>query len=302
MAMPCVGAERQAGTDVGEVRATRVASGRDVGYYEFGDPSGFPVIALHGTPASGAGFLFAHESARAHGLRLLAPDRPGVGRSDLVKRRPVRAYASDLAEFADALGIDRFAVLGYSGGGPFACAAAYGLPHRVQSVAVVAGAGQIGVWATPRESDVMDWFFMRAARYSPFVASGLLWMVAEVAKRVPQIPSLSIARELGEADRDAFASPVNREAAVRMFTDAFVRGSRGAVDDYAAIAEPWGFDVEDIRVPIYVFQGDADTIVPLAHAEALTERVPDAKLVVWPGAGHFGVITHIDEVFTSLFD
>ncbi len=311
MASVCAGVEQRDGGEPVvtpavappiEPRVVRVDGGRDIGYYEFGDPVGSPVIAMHGTPGCGAGFLFAHESAVRHRVRLLAPDRPGVGFSDPMKRRPVRAYASELAAFGDALTLDEFAVLGYSGGGPFACAAAFGLPGRVRAAAVAAGAGQVGVWAKSSESDFMDWFFMQAARYSPLLAAGMMRVVAEVARRVPQIPSLSIERELGAADRDVFASAQNREAAVRMFTDAFPRGARGVVDDYATIAEPWGFRVEDIAVPTTVFQGDADAIVPLAHAEALAGRVPGAELVLWPGAGHFGLFGHIDEVLGSLVD
>jgi pimeloyl-ACP methyl ester carboxylesterase len=280
--------------------AVPIASRRHVGYYEFGDLDGTPVFALHGTPGCGSGFLFAHEDALERGVRLIAPDRPGVGFSDRAKRRPVRAYADDLGGLADALGIDTFDVFGYSGGGPFACAAAYGLPDRVNAAAVVSGAGQVGVWAKKRESDLMDWFFMSVSRRSAFVASGMMRAVAGLVRRMPQIPSLSLDRELGESDVEAFATPARREAAVRMFIDAFARGTRGVVDDYASIAEPWGFPVEDIKVPLTLFQGDADTIVPMHHTEALAARVPDADVVVWPGAGHFGVFSRVGEVLDAL--
>src|SRR5215475_4617910 len=100
----------------------RTADGRVVSYYDFGDRGGTPVFAMHGTPASGAGFWFADQRARDRGLRLIAPDRPGIGRSDhLTQAQPtVVDYAPELAATADALGVDTFSLLGYSGGGPYA--------------------------------------------------------------------------------------------------------------------------------------------------------------------------------------
>src|SRR5262249_49540184 len=148
-------------------------------------PEGRPVLALHGTPGCGAGYLFAHAAAAERGVRLLAPDRPGVGFSDLAPRRPVAAHAADVREFADALSLDTFGVVGYSGGGPYACAVARQLPDRVDALGVVAGAGQVGVWASARESDLMDRFFMSVARRRPRTASALLHVVAAAARRLP---------------------------------------------------------------------------------------------------------------------
>src|SRR4051794_30602006 len=134
-----------------ESRVVRAANGRGVGVYEFGDPNGSPVFALHGTPACGAGFDWTDTPARERRLRVIAPDRPGVGDSDPVVMASVADYAAELTALADALGIDRFAVIGYSGGAPYALAVASALGARVSLVEIVAGAGEIGAWATLKD-------------------------------------------------------------------------------------------------------------------------------------------------------
>lgn len=284
-----------------EARTVTVAGRRTVGYYEYGDPEGAPVLVLHGVPASGAGFAWADTPARRRGVRLVAPDRPGIGRSDRAARRPVADHAATVAAFADALGIDTFAVLGHSGGGPYACAAAYAFPDRVRVAGVVAGAGNVGVWARLSESEPTDRVLSHLSLRAPFVARTVLRAAAEVARRAPGVALASFRAGLPRADRDVLASLGHPSAALALFTEAFgSHGARGVVDDYAVLSRPWGFPVEAIRVPLVVWHGDADNVVPIEHARALVERVPHASLTVWPGAGHLGLVSHIGDVLDAL--
>ncbi|MDQ1521830.1 MAG: hypothetical protein QOI55_2903, partial [Actinomycetota bacterium] len=278
------------------VRTLRVASGRNVGYYEYGDPDGAPIFALHGVPSCGAGFDWADDAARERGLRLVAPDRPGVGLSDPRSRRPVVDYAGELAAIADAFGFDRFGVLGYSGGGPFAAAAAYGLADRLTAVGIAAGAGQVGVWAKASDFETTDARFLGMSLRHPLLARSIMRFVSATAKASPRQAIASFAKELSPSDREVLASLGDPRTAMAMFTQAFLRGARGVIDDYAALAQPWGFAVEDILLPVHVWQGDADTMVPIVQAHALVERLSDATLTVFPGEGHLAVITHIGEI------
>ncbi len=282
------------------VRTVRVASGRTVGYYEYGDPAGAPLFALHGVPACGAGFTWADEPARVRGVRVIAPDRPGVGRSDPLPRRPVVEYVAELLAVADGLGFERFAVLGYSGGGPFACALAYGAPDRLTKVGVAAGMGQVGVWASASDFETTDARFLTMSQRRPWLARAILRTVCTMARVAPKQAVASFAKELSPRDRETLQALGEPRAGIALFTQAFLRGARGVVDDYAALAQPWGFDVERITVPLLVWQGDADTMVPLAHARALVERVPNATLTVFPGEGHLAPITHVDEILDAL--
>jgi pimeloyl-ACP methyl ester carboxylesterase len=282
------------------LRTISIAGGRTLGYYEYGDPAGHPVIALHGTPGSGAGFSWAADAAQRRGVRLLAPDRAGVGLSTRVARRPVGEYPEELAAFADALNIDEFAVLGYSGGGPFACAAAHDLGDRLSAVGVVAGAGKVGEWASIGESDPTDRMFMVLSLRFPLLGSVLLQASHTVAIRLPRLAIASAKRELAPPDRRVAERFGDDRQLLDTFTEAFLHGTRGVLDDYAAISVPWGFDVSEIVRPVNLWHGSADTTVPLAHTQALAERLPDARLTVWPGEGHLAVIEHIDEVLGVL--
>jgi pimeloyl-ACP methyl ester carboxylesterase len=282
------------------LRTTEMADGRTVGYYEYGDPNGIPVFALHGTPGCGAGFSWADEAARERAVRLLAPDRPGVGLSTPAELRPVCDYPADLAAFADALDIDQFAVLGYSGGGPFACAAAHRLGDRLRAVGVVSGAGQVGQWATIREANSTDRMFMHLSlRFRP-LGSVLLQASSTVARRMPRLAISSAKRELAPPDRLVAARFGDDRELLDMFTEAFMRGTRGVLDDYASISVGWGFAVEEIERPVHIWHGGADVTVPLAHSRALAERLRDPRFTVWPSEGHLAVIEHIGDVLDAL--
>ena len=144
--------------------------GRIVGVYNYGDPDGAPVMVFHGTPACGAGFAWADGPARDRALHLIAPDRPGVGLSSRLASWTVGEYPAMVAALADALGVSRFSVWGYSGGGPYAAACAAALPDRVSAAAVAAGMGQIGVWAKADEFEKTDRQMLALATKRPWLA------------------------------------------------------------------------------------------------------------------------------------
>ena len=153
-------------------RPVRTGTGRDIGVYEYGDPNGRPLFALHGTPSCGAAFDWTDAPARELGLRVIAPDRPGIGHSDAVPMTSVADYSAELGALADALSIDRFLLLGYSGGGPYALAVAHRLAHRVESATVVSGAGEIGAWATWKDLARSDRQLTWASLHAPADRAG----------------------------------------------------------------------------------------------------------------------------------
>jgi len=274
--------------------------GRTVGVYEYGDPDGSPVFVFHGTPACGVGFAWADGPARERGLRLIAPDRPGVGHSE---RRPdwtVAEYAAQVTALADALNIESLAVCGYSGGGPYAVACAALLAQHVTACAVCAGSGQVGVWAERDDFEKTDKQMLRLARTRPWMARLILGTMALVGRISPKTAVKSFASQLSESDRKVIPTLGTPHEQIALFTKAFTHGAHGVVADYAALAQPWGLTVESIRVPTTIFHGDDDPMVPLRHSEELAKRVPDAHLVVWPGEGHLGTVTHVGEVLDAL--
>ena len=167
-------------------RTVRLATGRVVGYYEYGDPRGAPLFVLHGTPLSDAGFPWAARAARERGLRLIAPDRPGVGLSDRAPVPLVAHYGAELGATADALGIDPFGVLGYSGGGPPALAAAYALPERVSVAGVVAGMGPTG--AVPAHQRLAE-RLSASTRVTAWPGEGHFALVAHIEQILDELRS-----------------------------------------------------------------------------------------------------------------
>jgi len=271
-----------------------------VGVYEYGDPDGAPMFAFHGTPACGAGFAFADGPARERALRVIAPDRPGVGLSSRRDSYIVADYPPMVAALADALGLERFAVWGYSGGGPYAVACAAGLPDRVTRAAVSAGMGEVGVWAEPKEFERTDRQFLALATRVPAVARFALGAGGFVARHAPKAAIKNFEKQLIPADLAVVATLGPPEEAIALFSQAFLRGAHGVVADYRCLAEPWGVALDHVAAPFNVFHGDADSMVPLRHGEELAARIPQAQLTVWPGEGHLGTITHIGQVLDAL--
>jgi pimeloyl-ACP methyl ester carboxylesterase len=274
----------------------RVADGTDVGVYEYGDPDGHPVLTFHGVPACGAGFAWADEPARARGLRIIAPDRPGVGLSTPIDKWGVADYPAMIARLASALGLSRWSVWGYSGGGPYAVAVAAGLPQQVDALAVAAGMGEVGTWANADDFAKTDRQMLSLAVKHPAVARVMMSATGRLARLSPKSAVRSFEKELSETDRALLPSLGDPAEAIALFTQAFLRGGRGVVDDYRAIAGAWGVDFATITAPTRVFQGTADTMVPAQHADGLVERIPGAELVSWPGEGHLGTIAHVEEI------
>jgi pimeloyl-ACP methyl ester carboxylesterase len=270
-----------------------------VGYYTYGAPEGDPVLVFHGTPASGAGFAWADRSAASRRLRLIAPDRPGVGLSSRGSWT-VASYPTMVAAFADALGIDRFAVWGYSGGGPYAVASAAELPRRVTAAAVTSGMGQIPTWARVDEFEKTDRQFLRMATKRPRLARALLGTVGRLARLAPASAMRSFEKQLSPVDRAVIQILGTPRETMALFTQAFLRGSAGVVADYAALARPWDVDLAAIDCPFYVAHGTADQMVPLAHSVALAERVASATMVTWLDEGHHASVTHVDQILDAL--
>lgn len=286
-------------------RTVRVAEDRDgrarnVGVYEYGDPLGSPVFALHGTPACGAGFDWTDAPARTRGLRIIAPDRPGIGRSTRVALRAVSDYAVELGVLADALEIERFTVLGYSGGGPYALAVAAGLGDRVRSATIVAGAGEIGTWARFADLARSDRQLTWLALHAPVIARATL-RTADLGSRVaPRIALWSARTEMPECDRAVLRDLGSPRHALTLFTQALAHSSAGVVDDYARLALRWDVAFDQIAAPVHCWHGTADTLVPLAHTEALVARLANARLTTWPDEGHLALITHVRDVLDDI--
>ena len=274
------------------------ADGRTLTTAEYGDPDGFPVFSLHGTPGSRfAGQASGSVYAKV-GARVITYDRPGYGGSDRFRGRRVVDCVADVSAIADSLGIDRFAVTGGSWGGPHSLAVAARLPGRVTRAASVAGVAPFGMpgfdWFAGMDAvniEEIGW----ALEGEDVLARELERMTAAWLERLAKDPSEPGAVEFSEADRAVMARPERNEAMRRMLNEAFRQGVGGYVDDIFCLIQPWGFDVTEIRVATRIDFGLTDVLVPPQHGEWLAHNVPVAEVVINEQGGHFSAPNVITE-------
>jgi pimeloyl-ACP methyl ester carboxylesterase len=269
----------------------RAGGGRELCWAQWGDPGAEPVLYCHGLPGSRRDL----ESPGLDGLlaaadrRLVAIDRPGFGGSTFQRGRQLDDWPADVMAVAGELGLERFAVLGYSSGGPYALACALALPERVTAAVLVSAAAPVDYPRWREGTGRADRLMMRASRLAPPLARLAVAAARRQAQRRPEAFSRQFDRELSPADRGVHADPAVRAALRALFLDATRNGVRGVVTDYAISARPWGAPLEDATVPVRLFHGDDDAVVPLHHAEWYASRIPGARLVVWHGVGHLHV-------------
>lgn len=244
------------------------------------------MLLFHGSPGAAVGWMFADGPAREVGVRAVAPDRPGIGASSFQPDRRLVDYPADVATLADGLGIGEFAVLGWSAGGPYALACAARLPDRVTVAGCVAGASPLDRPGALDDLNTQDRRIVKLGRRSPGAVRALLAASAAAARHAPTLTERWTASQLSEAEREELRRNKAALGDRRFFLDAFQQGARGVAEDYRIYGGPWGFDLREIRVPVRLWNGDSDTLVPLRHAQLLAERIPGATLEVVPGAGH----------------
>jgi pimeloyl-ACP methyl ester carboxylesterase len=263
----------------------RLADGSEVGYAEAGDPAGYPVLHLHGTPGSRleVGIPAARRAAEDLGVRLIAPDRPGVGLSPF-RRLSITGYPQLVRDFAAALGLERFAVTGVSSGGKYACACAWALPDLVTRAVLASSTCPFDLPGAKATWSGNDRLVYTLAGRAPWL---LRLMFAKVTHDLRRDPTavFSLMKDLGPADQEILAREDFRQAFAANVAEAFRQGSRGPAHDYTLEARPWGVPLGRIRVPIEIWHGEDDRLVSPQQSRILAAAVPGATHFV-AGQGH----------------
>ena len=279
----------------------RVSPDRILGWAQFGDANGLPFLWLHGTP--GARRQIPPE-ARAfgieHGMRIIGIDRPGVGKSTPHLYENVLEFTDDVRILVDAMGFEKFAVIGLSGGGPYALACGAAMPDRVVAVASLGGvAPTVGPNAIHGGLVGFGEHFASAIRVARVpLGYGLAWFL-KALKPVGN-PALNIyARISPPGDRALLERP---EFAAMFLDDILNRHEHfsAALSDIVLFCRDWGFELQDVKAPVIWWHGDADHIIPFAHGEHMVERLPHAELRVLPGESHLGGLGIAEEILTTL--
>jgi pimeloyl-ACP methyl ester carboxylesterase len=244
-------------------------------------------MSFHGGISSRLDAAPLGTTCRELGVRLIAPDRPGTGCSDDAPDRTLLDWPRDVAELADELPIERFAVMGWSLGGQYATACAYALPERVSRAALVAGVVPFEVEPSREGLSWMDRALLFTSRWAPPLAAFGL----RVGVGAPSLACLqrAIERDATASDREAMRRDPGPTAMAAAIKESIRAGTRGVRRDYRIWADRWGFELERVEVEVGVWQGDADTMVPMSDAQLLAERIPRAHLIACPGEGHISL-------------
>jgi pimeloyl-ACP methyl ester carboxylesterase len=269
----------------------QAADGRTLGVAQWGDPDGDALFVLHGTPGSRFGRPPDEAGLERAGLRVVTYDRPGYGVSDRRPGRRVVDCVEDVAAIADALGIDRFAATGGSGGGPHVLAVAARLGDRITAV-------ECRVGAAPFDAEGLDWWagmdpqnvqeFGWAIEGEQVLQENLARLAEADLARIAADPSkiLSDDWDLADADREKLGRPDVQQVLLESMRGAYAAGVWGWVDDDLAFVTEWGFSVDEIAVPVTVRYGAQDVLVPAGHGAWLASHVPGARVVVLDEGGH----------------
>ncbi len=274
-----------------------LADGRDLAFAEYGDPDGVPVFAFHGTPGSHLQLAPADAAARAAGVRLIAPDRPGYGLSSFVRGRRLADWPTGVAAIADHLGVDRFAVLGVSGGGPHALACAVVLPDRLSAVGVVSSPSPF--------ADAPDAQRARLRRLRRLAAvPGLVRLVAAlliVAVRRFPLAVLHLARQaMPEADRRVVEDLSFRSYYLDAIRRTSPSAAKAVAQDVALFAHDWRLALRDISVPVKIWHGADDRLVEPWNADVLAKSVPAAFVAIVAGEGHLLFAEYTADILREL--
>ena len=290
---------------LGVIATTRQAQfkdGRRLAFAEFGDPDGKPVFFFHGLPGCR---LYRHPDdalTASLGIRLITIDRPGLGLSSLQPGRTLLDWPDDVSAVADVLDIGSFAVIGHSSGGPYAAACAHNLSHRVTKASIVAGLPAVSEPDRLAQLDTPLKRLYRTVQKAPWLVRIVLRIFWRFHASHPDHHRLvrSLLKSMPEQDQRIFSQPELMEMMVSIVEELQCSGWEGYAEELCVLARSWGFTLKDISVPVEIWWGDADNMIPRQIARDMTEIIPQSSLNIVPNAGHYVIFSHWQAILSEL--
>lgn len=277
-----------------------LADGRTLAYEDTGDPAGFPVILAHGFPGSRLEARVIGAAAAAAGVRLVCPDRPGFGHSDPHLVRQIGDWPADIVALADHCEIGRFAVVGFSAGGPYALACVALLPERVTACAIVSSPGPLDRPGSTAGMSAINKLVFGAGHRAPLIASLFVRLIARSTRAEPAIVARRMARGMAVPDQRILGTPPIGPAYGAAIREAFRQGPSGPTLDARLLGGPWSFSVDRIRASGIVWHGTEDRNVPVSMARRQAASIPGCRLELIEGAGHLLFLEHAEAILTEL--
>jgi pimeloyl-ACP methyl ester carboxylesterase len=282
-----------------------LSNGRVLGYDEYGSADGKPLFYFHGTPSSRIEWqMFGGEQLATHlQLRVISMDRPGMGLSDFQPGRRLSDWPADVTALADGLDIDHFAVLAFSGGGPYAAVCALAIPERLTCVGIVSGAGPFSETGVAEDVNPVSRQFFDLCRDKPVRGRLMLRMMGVMAHYAPNRLIEESLAALPEPDQATLKRPEVQRWYLQTLREAQRRGPRGAQHDTALMVSPWEFRPQEIAVAVHLWHGEADRDTPIAMGRSLAAAIPKSQAHFYPQEGHLSVLVNhrqdILEVFAA---
>jgi pimeloyl-ACP methyl ester carboxylesterase len=285
---------------MGDTRVMDLPDGRELAWIELGDTKDPAVFVFHGTPGSRLQVSFDELAINAARVRFIAVDRPGFGHSAFQRVRRLADWASDISCLADHLHIDRFSVVGISGGGPHAAACARFLPDRVSGAGIVSGVGPLAEPGSEDEMMAFNRLVTRLARQSHYLVYPLFAFSTSLFRRWPEMSIRATSGQLSSSDIEIMSRPEVRSAYIDSYRRAPTTSALAAAQDFSLFARGWGFRLEDITLPVHVWHGDDDRNVPISHGHLQAERIPGARMHDCPGEGHLLGLDRLEEILRTV--
>ncbi len=285
-------------------KTIRLRDGRLLGYAEYGAPEGKPVFHFNGFPGTRFEASLISDAAARAGVRLIGIDRPGIGLSDFQPGRQLLDWPDDVLELADALGLDRFAVVGVSGGGPFSAACAFKIADRLSACGIIAGTGPMD--ATAEDITKANRLMNFVARRLPLLFRFVMWLSLGRFIKDPEKLAALIEKQsqhLPEPDKQLFGTPEIKQFFVQQAVEAFRQGTKGvAWEGKLLFGEPWGFTPDEISMEnVYLWHGELDANVPISMGRAMADRIPNCQAKFYPHEAHLSLlINNVDEILMTL--
>ncbi len=277
-------------------------AGAQIAYDEYGDPGGAPVIFCHGWPSSRSMAQLTDAAANELGLRIISPDRPGISGSSFAPGRELLDWPPVVEALALHLSLDRFRLLAISGGAPYAYAIAWALPDRVEAVAVVSGAPPLAGRADRSGLLRLHRWMLTFHTWQPALLRTLFHAARPFAsRRAPLRLRPLLLKLLQPCDAAVLRDSAAFEACFESARRAWTGSARGVIGDAEIYAQPWGFELAEVRVPVRLWHGSKDRTFAVKLAEEVAAQLPNCSLRIVDDAGHYSLpIRHISDILRDL--
>ena len=282
----------------------QLPEGAVVAFQEYGVPNGVPVMFCHGWPSSCTMARLTDEPARDLGIRIISLDRPGISGSSLQPDRKLSDWPRVVERIVEHLGVREFRILAISGGAPYAYATAVAMPQRVQAIAIVGGAPPMAELVDGEGLLPLYRWMLALYRTRPRLLRRLFHLVRPVLSLRPPVrfrPLLLKMLMLRQCDAESLRDAAAFEAIFESQRRAWRSSAEGVMADAQIYAQPWGFAIEDVRVPVRLWHGKEDRAFSVHLAEQVAKRLPNCKARFVDDAGHYSLpIRHMREILKDL--